>query len=106
MLTKLETELRIRGFSDHTIKSYLTQNRLFLDFIKKQPEEILEDDIKSYFAYLQKNKFSNRTLALKKAALGFLYNEILDKNLLRFKTPKIEKKIPEVLNQEEIKQIG
>lgn len=103
MLAKLETELRIRGFSEHTINTYLIQNKLFLEFIKKQPEEITEDDIKSYFAYLQKNKFSNRTLVLKKAALGFLYNEILDKHLLKFKNPKIQEKTPEVLTQEEIK---
>jgi len=103
MLAKLETELRIRGFSDHTIRNYLTQNRLFLEFIKKQPEEISEDDIKFYFAYLQKNKFSNKTLALKKAALGFLYNEIMNKGLLKFPTAKIEQKIPEVLTKEEVK---
>ena len=73
MLKKLETELRIRGLSIHTIKSYILQNRLFLEFIKKQPLEIEEDDIKEYFANLQKNNISNKTLALKKAALSFLY---------------------------------
>ena len=83
MLKKLETELRIRGFSDHTIKSYLIQNRLFLEFIKKDPNNIEEDDIKEYFANLQKNNFSNKTLALKKAALSFLFKEILNKDLLK-----------------------
>ena len=77
ILNKLETELRIRGFSDHTIKNYITQNKLFLDFIKKQPEVIIEDDVKQYFAYLQKNKISNKTLALKKAALNFFFKELL-----------------------------
>ncbi len=105
MLTKLETELRIRGFSEHTISTYMIQNKLFLEFIKKQPYEVTEDDIKSYFAYLQKNKFSNRTLVLKKAALGFLYNKILNKDFLRFPSAKIEKKIPEVLTKEEVKNL-
>ena len=105
MLKKLETELRIRGLSIHTIKSYILQNRLFLEFIKKQPLEIEEDDIKEYFANLQKNNISNKTLALKKAALIFLYKEILKKDILRFKTPKAEKKIPEILTREEVKSI-
>jgi integrase/recombinase XerD len=105
MLKKLETELRIRGFSDHTIKSYLLQNKLFLDFIKKQPYEIQEDDIKQYFAYMQKNNISNKTLALKKAALSFFYKEILNKDILRFKTPKAERKIPEILTKEEVKSL-
>lgn len=105
MLARLETELRIRGFSDHTIKSYLAQNRLFLDFIKKQPNDMKEDDIKEYFAYMQKNKISNKTLALKKAALNFLYREILNKDILKFKTPKAERKIPEILTKEEVKSL-
>ena len=105
ILTKLETELRIRGFSDHTIKNYLTQNRLFLDFIKKQPEEMQEDDIKNYFANLQKNNISNKTLALKKAALMFFYKEVLNKDIIKFKTPKAERKIPEILTKEEVKSL-
>ena len=105
ILNKLEIELRIRGFSDHTIKSYLTQNRLFLDFIKKKPEIMEEDDIKQYFAYMQKNNISNKTLALKKAALNFLYKEILKIDILKFKTPKAEKKIPEILTKEEVKAL-
>ena len=105
MLEKLETELRIRGFSDHTIKNYLTQNKLFLDFIKKQPNEIEEDDIKQYFANLQKNNISNKTLALKKAALIFFYKGILNKDIIKFKTPKAERKIPEILTKEEVKSL-
>ena len=105
ILNKLEIELRIRGFSDHTIKNYITQNKLFLDFIKKQPEIIVEDDVKQYFAYLQKNKISNKTLALKKAALNFFFKELLKKDLIKFKTPKAERKIPEVLTKEEVKAL-
>jgi len=105
MLKKLETELRIRGFSENTIKTYLIHNKLFLEYIKKQPYEINEDNIKEYFASLQSKGASNKTLALKKASLNFLYNEILNKKLLNFKTPKAEKKIPEILNKEEIKKL-
>lgn len=105
ILTKLETELRIRGFSDHTIKNYLTQNKLFLDYIKKQPETIEEDDIKQYFADLQKNNISNKTLALKKAALTFFFKGILNKDIIKFKTPKAERKIPEILTKEEVKSL-
>ena len=104
-LKKLETELRIRGFSDNTIKTYLSNNRLFLEYIKKDPKDINEDDIKNYFSFLNKNKISNKTLGLKKAALIFFYKEILNKNIINFKTPRAEKKIPEVLTKEEIKAL-
>jgi len=105
ILKKLETELRIRGFSDNTIKTYLTHNRLFLDFIKKEAKDIQEDDIKEYFANIQSNKISNKTLALKKAALMFYYKEILKKDIIKFKTPRAERKIPEILTREEVKSL-
>ena len=45
MLDKLETELKIRGFSQKTLSAYIFHNQKFLDFIKKKPEDITEDDI-------------------------------------------------------------
>ena len=44
----LESELRLRGFSKETIKSYLTHNKKFIDYIKKQPIQVNESDIKIY----------------------------------------------------------
>ncbi len=37
-LINLRRELRIRGFSNKTIKSYLLYNTNFLRFVKKSPE--------------------------------------------------------------------
>ena len=54
---------------------------------------------------MQKNKISNKTLALKKAALNFFFKELLKKDLIKFKTPKAERKIPEVLTKEEVKSL-
>ena len=36
MFDKLETELKIRGFSKRTVDTYLYHNEKFLDFIKKR----------------------------------------------------------------------
>ena len=36
MLKKLETELKIRGFSEQTIKAYSYYNKMFLDFLYKE----------------------------------------------------------------------
>jgi len=105
MLQKLETELKLRGVSPQTVKTYLYYNQRFLDFIKKQPEEISEDDIKSYLAnLLSERNVSNSTLALVKAALTFYYKEILGKNV-NIKTPKIAKQVPVVLTKEEVKKM-
>ena len=45
-LKKLETELKLKGFSERTIKTYLFYNRKFLEFVRKKPEEVNEEDVK------------------------------------------------------------
>lgn len=106
MLKKLETELKLRGFSERTVQTYSRHNKLFLDAIKKKPEEVTEDDIKNYMADLMAvKKLSGKTVALKKAALKFLYDEIMKKGIVNIKTPKTSKSVPEVLTREEIKKL-
>ena len=106
ILKKLETELKLRGFSEKTVKSYIRHNQLFLNYIKKQPEEIIEEDIKIYMAYLISDKnIAPRSFALKKSALKFLYDNILKKNIINLQTPKIPKSIPVFLTKEEIRAL-
>ena len=104
MLKKLETELKLRGFSNQTIKAYVLQNKLFLDYIKKEPEQITEEDIKLYLSsQISDHNAQPRTVAQKKAALKFLYDEVMQKNIVNLKTPKIPKSVPEILSRDEIK---
>jgi len=106
MLKKLETELKLRGFSERTVDTYVRHNRLFLEATKKMPEEVTEEDVKNYMADLMAvKKLSGKTVALKKAALKFLYDEMMKKNIVNIKTPKTSKQIPEVLSREEIKKL-
>lgn len=104
MLQKLDNELKLRGFSKQTIKSYTLQINLFSNFIKKDINTATKDDIKSYLGHLISEKnLSPKSIALKKAALKFLYHEVLNKNIVDFKTPKTQKKLPNYLTKEEVK---
>lgn len=106
MFDQLETELKLRGFSLQTIKAYKRHNRLFLDYIKKSPSDVAEADIRSYLAFaISESKSAPRTVALKKAALKFFYDEMLKKGIVNLKTPKIPKSSPSVLSKEEIKSL-
>ena len=60
----LERELKIRGFSHKTIKSYLYYNKKFLNYVRKSPKEITNEDIKRYLEYLANKRVSNATLNL------------------------------------------
>jgi integrase/recombinase XerD len=106
LLKKLETELKIRGFSKETVKSYRRHNNDFLAFINKAPSTVAEDDIKSYLAHLiSDKKLSSSSVALSRSALLFFYNQVLSKGFLAIKTPKITRNPPAILSKEEVKAL-
>ncbi len=104
-LKKLEVELKISKNSEYTLRNYLDCNRKFLDSVKKNPEDIDEDDVKTYLA----NKFnesSSSSLIVFLSALRYSFSNILHKDItVNIKRPKKEKKIPTVLTKEEIKKL-
>lgn len=104
-LQKLETELKLRAFSPRTVTTYLYWNKQFLNFVKKKPEDIVEDDIKNYIADLLSKNVAGKSVVLIRAALKFHYDEILEKNIVNLKSPKISKKLPVVLTKDEIKRM-
>jgi len=104
MLEKLKYELKIRGASNETIKTYLFYNKKFLSFVKKDASNVDENDIKNYLSFLSSEGASNATLALVRSALTFFYSEVLKKKV-EIKTPKIPKKIPVVLTRDEVKSL-
>jgi integrase/recombinase XerD len=106
LLKKLETELKIRGFSPKTIKAYTKKNQKFLEFISKDVNAVTEDDVKTYMAYLMDHGLRPASVSLAMSALRFLYDEMLGKGLfVKIKMPKLEKKIPTVLSKVEIRQM-
>jgi integrase/recombinase XerD len=106
VLEQLETELKLRGFSERTVKSYLFYNNKFLLFSNKAPEAVTEEDVRGYLAYLISDKKKNSaTVALVRAALKFHYDDLLKRNIVTLKTPKIQKKLPTVLSRDEVKKL-
>lgn len=105
ILKKLKVEMMLRGFSAKTSKMYIYYNEKFLEYIKKAPENVTEDDIKEFLAHKIEDSISNGSLALIKAALKFYYSEILGKNFSWIKTPRSTKALPIVLTKSEIKEL-
>lgn len=105
-LRRLSTELKLRGFSPQTTKMYLFYCQKMLEYIKKQPEDLTEDDIKDFLAYkFSEDKLSNASIVLIKAALKFFYTETLGKKISDIKTPKRSNRLPVVLSRDEIKSL-
>jgi len=106
-LKELEAELRLRGFSQETVNAYVMHNRLCLDYLNKNPEEITTREIKLYLGHLISEKhYKPRSVNLVMAALRFFYHEIMKKPLLlEIKSSKVEKRIPHVLSSEEVTKL-
>ncbi len=104
-LQKLEIELKISKNSDYTLRNYINFNRKFLEYIKKNPENIIEDDVKRYLSE-NLNKSASPTIIIFLSALKYAFSNILKKDITaNIKRPKKEKRIPSVLTKEEVKQL-
>jgi integrase/recombinase XerD len=104
-LKKLEVELKISKNSEYTLKNYLKLNKLFLEYVKKSPHEVDEDDVKLYIAENLSNR-SAISIILFLSALKYAYSSILKKDITQgIKRPKREKKIPTVLTKQETKDL-
>lgn len=103
----LRKNLVVRKYSPKTIKSYIHYNKDFLGYVRKKPNEITNEDVKDYLFYLVEEKeVSASTLNTVINALKFYYGEVLKRGFVyELKRPKKDKKLPVVLNQEEISKI-
>jgi len=104
-LEKLKIELTISKNSKYTIRNYLNANSELLDFCQKNPEEVTEDNVKTFMA-AKLSESSSSSIIVFLSSLRFAYSNILKKDItLGIKRPKREKRIPAVLTKEEIKKL-
>lgn len=103
-LEKLKNELRLRGFSNLTVRNYSFFVDKFLKQTQSPIEQLTEEDVKLYLGSLIATK-SKSTTMLAAAALKFFFNEILKKPVTGIKIPKKDRKLPEVLSKEEVKAL-
>jgi len=103
-LDKLKNELKIRGFSPMTVRNYYYFADKFVKRIGKNPKDLGTDDVKLYLSELFDSKSKN-TIMLAAASLKFFFQEILKKDFEQIKMPKKDRKLPEVLNKEEVRNV-
>jgi hypothetical protein len=71
---RLNKKLREKGFSKNRCKTFLSYTQSFLEYAKKQPENLTEEDIRGYIARYPNNGHL-------KSYLKFYYTEVLGKSL-------------------------
>jgi site-specific recombinase XerD len=104
-LKKLEVELKISKNSEYTLRNYVNFNRKFLEYIKKNPENITEDEVKIYLSE-NMDSSSSSTVIIFLSALKYSFSNIIKKDITSgIKRPKKEKRITSVLTKEEVKRL-
>ncbi len=106
ILTLVSNEAKRRGLSERTISTYLYCISTFLKKLNKEPHRITKYDIQAYIDSLIARDCSGNTLNVHVNALRFLFQEILNKpvvkNITYSKTPQ---RLPTVLAQEEVQRL-
>ncbi len=104
-LKKIEVELKISKNSEYTLRNYKDSNIKLLNFIKKEPEQVNEDDVKQFIAE-NLSQASSSSIILFLSAIRYAYSNILKKDITSgIKRPRREKRLPTVLTKEEVKKL-
>jgi site-specific recombinase XerD len=100
-IRRLEKEIRWRGYSDKTLRSY---KYCVTDFLKVgDPSNVDESSIKSYLLGKQREGLSSQTVALYLNAIKFYYRYVVKSGRrIRIKFPKKSKRLPVVFTKKEI----
>lgn len=102
------------NYSDYTIKEYiihLDKYVAFLSIYHLNFKNINKDNVISFLKYLDEEKLSNRTISNILSSIRTFYNYLVDEEILEnniFKNihnPKLEKKLPNFLSDEEMMKI-
>ena len=100
-----------RNYSENTIIAYQKELDNFQEYLNWKGFDYLfltKQHIWDYLAYLDEKKYQNTTIARHITALRSFYTYLKEENVIEqniflfIKNPKIKKKLPNFLNNEEI----
>ena len=99
-------DMRLAGFSNNTIESYIYHNLRFLSEVKKSPREVSSTDIKGYLLNMIDKGQQPRTINLVHSALKHYYDTFMGRKLFySIRRTKLNKLIPTVLSKDEIRSM-
>lgn len=105
-ILQLKQEMKLRRFSDKTVKTYLYYITEILNHTSKNPKTINTQDLRNYLEKLANSGKSSSTLNTAYSALKFYFEKILRRKFfITIPRAKKSKTLPEVFSKNEIKKI-
>lgn len=103
LLRQLEKDLRIRGMSPRTIKSYLAATKEYFEWKQDDLENSDTENIRDFLAHKEKCGAGPSTRNLSLNAIKYFYRDVLKKeNTINILAAKEAKSLPVVLSRKEI----
>lgn len=104
-----------RGLSINTIQSYSLDLKKYIDFLKDRKIKNIGDTTKtniiSYLIFLQKKGMASSTISRNLASIRSFYQYLARENYIKknptinLDSPKLEKKLPQVLSIQEVEKL-
>lgn len=107
VIKSVDEELRLKGYSNKTIVSYIKGIKRFIKSIEKDLNDITAEDVRRYHLNMLKANKSHSYVNTSISSIKFLYQNVLntDINIELISRPKKERLLPKVLSVEEVKLI-
>jgi integrase/recombinase XerD len=105
---RMESELRLRGYSERTVEAYIAAVRRFAGFHGRSPALLGSEDIRAHLVHLtEKEGLSRSTIIQAICAIRFLYLHVLNRpcEIQKMAFPKRKKKLPVVLTESEVTKL-
>ena len=102
---KLIDDMKLRNFSENTIRTYNLKCLKFLDYSKvKDTSRLTEKEFRAYLLYLQAKDLKESSINIHNSAVRFLYEVTLEKDINYKRVPHMKepKTRPEILTVEEL----
>jgi integrase/recombinase XerD len=102
---RMQEDLRLRNFSERTIRHYTHTVAEFAKYFHKSPDQLGPEHVRTFLLYLlNERKLAWGTIQGTRSALKFLYTRTLkqtwfDQEVIR---PKVRRKLPTVWSREEV----
>ena len=104
---RMISEMKLRGFSEHTQRAYLLAVRGLAKHYMRSPDTIKQAEIEAYIVYLRDRGLAQKTCQLAAAGIKFFFNQALGDHSKIIKLPPVrtEHRLPEVLSRREVERL-